>query len=113
MYNTNRGVQADEENGTVKVMNKLLSKKVVQNDLNNLNGWMYDNNKIKKELQFQSYMDSIDFIKSVAKKAEQLNHHPNLIVGYCKVVIEFTSHDLGGVTVDCLKLAKYIDSITL
>ena len=46
-------------------MNKLLSKKDVQNDLNNLNGWMYDNNKIKKELQFQSYMDSIDFNKSV------------------------------------------------
>ena len=94
-------------------MNKLLSKKDVQNDLVNLNGWMYDNNKIKKEIQFQSYMDSIDFIKSVAKKAEQLNHHPNLIVGYCKVVIEFTSHDLGGVTIDCLNMAKYIDSITL
>ena len=94
-------------------MNKLLSKKDVQNDLVNLNGWMYDNNKIKKELQFQSYMDSIDFIKSVAKKAEQLNHHPNLIVGYCKVVIEFTSYDLGGVTIDCLNMAKYIDSITL
>ena len=46
-------------------MNKLLSKKDVQNNLNNLNGWMYDNNKIKKELQFLSYMDSIDFIKSV------------------------------------------------
>ena len=35
-------------------MNKLLSKKDVQNDLVNLNGWMYDNNKIKKKLQFQS-----------------------------------------------------------
>ena len=94
-------------------MNKLLSEKEIQNDLVNLNGWIYDNNKIKKELHFRSYMDSIDFINSVAKKAEQLNHHPNLIVGYCKVVIEFTSHDLGGVTIDCLNMAKYIDSITL
>ena len=77
-------------------MNKLLSEKDIQNDLVNLNGWIYDNNKIKKELHFRSYMDSIDFINSVAKKAEQVNHHPNLIVGYCKVVIEFTSHDRWG-----------------
>ena len=62
-------------------MNKLLSEKDIQNDLVNLNGWIYDNNKIKKELHFRSYMDSIDFINSVAKKAEQVNHHPNLIVG--------------------------------
>ena len=47
----------------------------------------------------------------LSKKAEQLNHHPDLIVGYCQITIEFTSHDLGGVTEDCLNMAKYIDSI--
>ena len=30
-------------------MNKLLSKKDIQNDLVNLNGWIYYNNKIKKD----------------------------------------------------------------
>ena len=41
-------------------MNKLLSKKDVQNDLVNLNGWMYDNNK--RELPWR---------KKVSKKQKQ------------------------------------------
>ena len=56
-------------------------------------------------------MESIYFINSVAKKAEEFNHHPDLTVGYCKINIEITSHDLGGVTTGCIDLAKSIDSI--
>ena len=56
-------------------------------------------------------MESIDFINSVAKKAEEVNHHPDLTVGYCKINIEITSHDLGGVTTGCIELAKSIESI--
>jgi 4a-hydroxytetrahydrobiopterin dehydratase len=93
-------------------MKKLLSIKDIEDELTKFNEWRYDNNKIKRELKFESYMDSIDFINSVSKKAEQLNHHPSLVVGYCKIMIEFTSHDLGGVTTDCFKMAKYIDLIT-
>ena len=92
-------------------MNSLRSIKEIENDLLKLNDWIYKYNKIKKELKFDSYMQSIDFINVLSKKAEQLNHHPDLIVGYCQITIEFTSHDLGGVTEDCLNMAKYIDSI--
>ena len=93
-------------------MNSLRSIKEIENDLQKLNDWIYKDNKIKKELKFDSYMQSIDFINVLSKKAEQLNHHPDLMVGYCQITIEFTSHDLGGVTEDCLNMANYIDSIT-
>ena len=57
-------------------------------------------------------MDGIDFINSLAKMAEERGHHPDLVVRYCKVFVEFTSHDLGGVSEECMNMAKYIDSIT-
>ena len=57
-------------------------------------------------------MDSIDFITTLAKRAEEIAHHPDLAVGYCKIVVEFTSHDLGGVSEECLGMAKFINSIT-
>lgn len=93
-------------------MNRLKSVEDIENDLSKLNDWIYKDNKIKIDLKFDSYMQSIDFINVLSKKAEQLNHHPDLMVGYCQITIEFTSHDLGGVTEDCLNMAKYIDSIT-
>ena len=92
-------------------MNKLLNDIELETSLAELNNWQYGNKKIKKVFTFNSYMESIDFINSVAKKAEELNHHPDFTVGYCKINIEITSHDLGGVTTGCTGLAKSIESI--
>ena len=92
-------------------MNTLLSETQIETSLAELKNWQYGNKKINKVYTFASYMESIDFINSVAKKAEEVNHHPDLIVGYCKINIEITSHDLGGVTTGCIDLAKSIDSI--
>ena len=92
-------------------MSTLLSEIQIETSLAELNNWQYGNKKINKVFTFDSYMESIDFINSVAKKAEEVNHHPDLTVGYCKINIEITSHDLGGVTTGCIELAQSIESI--
>ena len=92
-------------------MTKLLNDIELETRLAEIKNWQYGNKKINKVYTFDSYMESIDFINSVAKKAEEVNHHPDLTVGYCKINIEITSHDLGGVTTGCIDLAKSIESI--
>ena len=92
-------------------MSILLSETQIETSLAELENWQYGNKKINKVYTFDSYMESIDFINSVAKKAEEVNHHPDLTVGYCKINIEITSHDLGGVTTGCIDLARSIESI--
>tara|TARA_B100001109_G_C18692136_1_gene393854 strand:- start:297 stop:596 length:300 start_codon:yes stop_codon:yes gene_type:complete len=94
------------------MMSGLLSKKDIRSNLSNISGWVFEDNKIKRVIQFDTYMASIDVVNAIAKKAEQVNHHPEIIVSYCKILIELTSHDLGGVTTDCFEMATYINSIT-
>ena len=91
-------------------MSGLLSDKDINSELGKLNDWSYDGVKIFKEIRFKTYMDSIDMINLIAKEAERVNHHPDMKVGYCKIVVDFTSHDLGGVTKGCIQMAKYIDT---
>ena len=93
-------------------MNELLSDKDIKSELEGLNNWSYDGVKISKEMRFKTYVDSIDMINLIAKQAERVNHHPDMKVGYCNIVVDFTSHDLGGVTKDCIQMAKYIDNET-
>ena len=93
-------------------MSELLSDKDINSELEKLNDWSYDGVKISKEIRFKTYMDSIDLINLIAKEAERVNHHPDMKVGYCKIVVDFTSHDLGGVTKGCIQMAKYIDTKT-
>ena len=84
----------------------LLSKTEIQKGISDLDGWEYVDGSIKKTFSFDTYMDSITFINLLAKEAEIANHHPDMVVGWCKINITFTSHDQGGVTTACINMAK-------
>ena len=74
-------------------------------------GWNFQDNKINKVFTFEKYLDGVNFINEIAPLAERLNHHPDIKLGYCKVEIDITSHDMGGVTTKCINLATSIESI--
>ena len=89
----------------------LLSPSDIQTALRALDGWSKQNNAIHKTIKFDSYMDGINFVNQLAEVAETHNHHPDLVVGWCRVDVAFTSHDQGGVTNQCISMAKAVESI--
>ena len=89
----------------------LLTTSDIQASLRALDGWSEQNNAIHKTIKFDSYMDGINFVNQLAEVAETHNHHPDLMVGWCRVDVTFTSHDQGGVTNHCISMAKAVESI--
>ena len=88
-----------------------LSEIEIQDDLNGLDGWEFVNNTIQKTFTFQTYMESIAFINRLAEIAEAANHHPDMVVGWCRINVAFTSHDQGGVTAACIDMANKAESV--
>jgi 4a-hydroxytetrahydrobiopterin dehydratase len=88
-----------------------LSTSEIQSAISNLEGWELKENAIRKTFTFDAYIDSIAFINRLAELAEEANHHPDMIVGWCKIEIAFTSHDQGGVTTACIDMAKKTESV--
>jgi 4a-hydroxytetrahydrobiopterin dehydratase len=88
-----------------------LSNSDIQYAISDLNGWEFKNNAIHKIFTFESYLNSIAFINRLAEIAEEKNHHPDMVVGWCKIDVAFTSHDQGGVTTACIDMAKKADSV--
>ena len=88
----------------------LISPDEIKKSLAN-RGWEYVAKKIFKSYNFNVYMDGIDFVQKIAELAELNNHHPDIIIGWCQVDINITSHNLGGVTTNCINLATGIDHI--
>ena len=82
-----------------------LSNSEIQYAISDLNGWEFKNNAIHKIFTFESYLISIAFINRLAEIAEEKNHHPDMVVGWCKIDVAFTSHDQGGVTTACIDLS--------
>ena len=74
-------------------------------------GWEYINKKIFKSYKFDTYMDGINFVQKIAELSERNNHHPAITIGWCRVNINITSHQLGGVTTKCINLAIEIDML--
>ena len=60
-------------------------------------GWAYKDKKISKSYTFDTYMNGINFVQKIAVLAERNNHHPDIIIGWCKVDVSITSHVLGEV----------------
>ena len=89
----------------------LLSNKEIDSALEYLDGWVLSKNKILKDISFDTYLNGIEFVNSLAKIAEEKNHHPDLKVGWCRVEVVFTSHDQGGVTDQCIEMAKMVEFI--
>lgn len=89
----------------------LLSEDAIKDQLASMDGWTSEHNAIHKIIKFDSYMAGIDFVNELAVVAEAKNHHPDLTVGWCEVKVTFTSHDQGGVTVQCIAMAKTVDGL--
>ena len=88
-----------------------LSENEIQDRLLELDGWNFNENAIRKTFTFETYMESIEFINRLAEFAEETNHHPDMIVGWCRIDVAFTSHDQGGVTLACIQMAKAVESV--
>ena len=87
-----------------------LSENEIQDRLLELNGWNFNENAVRKTFTFETYMESIGFINRLAELAEEANHHPDMVVGWCRIDVAFTSHDQGGVTLACIQMAKAVES---
>jgi 4a-hydroxytetrahydrobiopterin dehydratase len=74
-----------------------------------LDSWEYENKAISKTFEFSSYLSGVNFLNKIASLAEELGHHPDITLTWCKVHILLTTHDKGDVTEKDIELAKLCD----
>lgn len=73
-----------------------LSQQEIDARLTTLHGWAQDGGTLHKTYQgFKSYLDGLAFACAVGTIAEGHDHHPDLIIGWKKVTVRFTTHDAG------------------
>lgn len=88
-----------------------LSAAEAEQAVERLNGWEFDDDKLKKKFEFGNFATALEFINKVGAIAEGLDHHPDIKFGWGYAKIKTTTHDRGGVTDMDLALAEKIDAI--
>lgn len=90
-----------------------LSEQEISSKLAALKGWTVSNGKLHKEFQFKNFVQAFGFMTSVALIAESMNHHPDWFNVYNKVIIELTTHDVGGISPFDFEFAGRVEKLLM
>lgn len=75
--------------------NHALSSEAIAEALAGVPGWAVEGNKLVRTWTFDNYPQGPDWAVRVGEFAEALNHHPDILIGYCRVTVSTTTHDAG------------------
>ena len=90
----------------------VLNEDQVKNRLAGFKNWNFSNNQIGKEYQLKDFPEALAFVNKVGAFAEEINHHPDILMhSWNKVKITVSTHSEGGVTEKDFQLAEKIESI--
>ena len=93
-------------------MSKPLSEEEIKLKLGELNGWIFENDCLKRNFEFSNFRDAMSFLVRISFEADQRDHHPEIFNCYNRVRLSLNTHDAGGkVTDKDFSLASAIDNI--
>lgn len=78
-----------------------------------LPGWaVSDDSKVmSRDFKFKDYHRTLAFVNAVAWIAHQQDHHPDLDVGYGHCLVRYTTHDVGGLSINDFVCAARVDAL--
>ncbi len=74
-------------------------------------GWQIVDGRLHREFEFDDFVAAFGFMSRVALVAEKMDHHPDWSNSWNKVVVDLTSHDVGGLTDRDVRLASRMNEL--
>ncbi len=79
--------------------------------LRQLKAWIIEDGKLVKVYPFQNYYQTMAFVNALAWVSHREDHHPELVVGYNRCRVEYSTHAIGGLSENDFICAAKADAI--
>lgn len=78
-----------------------------------LPGWEAapDGKSIAKTFRFENFYQTLGFVNAIGWMANRQDHHPDLEVGYNRCVVHWSTHDVGGLSLNDFICAARVEAI--
>jgi 4a-hydroxytetrahydrobiopterin dehydratase len=79
--------------------------------LKQVKGWIVEDGKLVKVYPFTNYYQTMAFVNALAWISHREDHHPDLLVGYNKCRVEYSTHSIGGLSENDFICAAKCDAL--
>jgi 4a-hydroxytetrahydrobiopterin dehydratase len=73
--------------------------------------WKMKEGVLSRQFDFKNYYQTMAFVNALAWVAHGEDHHPDLLVGYNKCVVNFSTHSVGGLSENDFISAAKVDTL--
>ena len=82
--------------------------------LGQLHDWHLDAEAqaIERQFKFPDFHHTMAFVNAIAWIAHREDHHPDLQIGYNRCTVRFSTHSVGGLSLNDFICAAHIDALT-
>ncbi|MGH8192546.1 MAG: 4a-hydroxytetrahydrobiopterin dehydratase [Rhodanobacteraceae bacterium] len=70
-----------------------------------------DGKSIAKTFKFENFYETLGFVNAIGWMANRQDHHPDLEVGYNRCVVHWSTHDVGGLSMNDFICAAKVETI--
>ena len=88
-----------------------MKSKDIQLELKSIPKWSRRGQTLLRTYEFKQFMQGLQFVTRVAKRAEKSQHHPDIDIRYNKVTLKLTTHDEGDITDKDFAMARQCDEV--
>ena len=74
--------------------------------------WELEGKAVTRTIEFEEFMEAMDFVNALAEIAEEAQHHPDIDIRYLRITVSLTTHEVGGVTDSDLEFVQRVDHLT-
>ena len=92
-------------------MAEKLTQELIDARLPEFPEWSITGGALQRTFKFENFIEAMAFVNKVAEQAENVQHHPDILVRYSKVTLTLTTHDAGGLTAVDFDLAREVDRL--
>lgn len=88
-----------------------LSDEAIQTRLRDLTNWVVEHGALQRVFTLPTFSAAIFFVSAVAHLAELGAHHPDIVINYNKVILQFVTHSAGGISEKDFAMAQKVDAL--
>lgn len=91
----------------------ILSEAEIQEKLKTFRGWEFRDGKLTKTYRFADFAKTMALANQAAVLAEQINHHPDMLIHYNRITFFLSTHSAGAITHKDFLLLKGLEQLAL